>query len=141
MDIVIEKLKEKYSDKCIYLYYKNKPILTAKNIKELKQSIKDNIKNPNKDIKVFTITFVYNTNPKKVFRINCAEKTITTELDLVTRDFDLGQSIIYSDKELEKFGFKKNHLTSIIKLIKNGDMPYDVMQVSITKIISLSKKK
>jgi hypothetical protein len=140
MTKTLDKLKKKYSEDLIYVYHNNKQILKGNNLKEIKKNIKENVKNPSKDIKLYLITFSYMNKPKNIFMINCVQKTITSDSELISREMDLGQSIFYSKDDLDKIGFKKSHLEIIIKLIKTGDMPYDKDMISISKIISLSKK-
>ena len=100
-----------YIDKLVdtdkyYLYYKNKPILYADNFKKLEREVKDNISAPAKETQVFVVHFGKSKNKNRLFVVNCRAFTITTKLYLVAREDDYGQSITYSDIELNK-KFKK----------------------------------
>jgi hypothetical protein len=136
MDI-LDKITKKYDTDLIYVFHKNKPIITSKNIIELKKNIKENVKNPSKDISVFIITFVLDKDSKKPLIINCVKNTITPKSNLVARKNDLGQSIFYTKDDLKKYGYNDSHISKIIKAIQTGDMPYDKDSVSIGEVLSL----
>jgi hypothetical protein len=132
---ILEKLKEEYPPKIITIYHNNKPILSGKNLIELTKLVKEKVKNPSKDIKVYLVSFVYDENSDKVFTVKCIKKTIDTKSNLLTKDMDLGQMVFYTKNDLKKIGFKKLFINNIIKLIKDGDMPYDKIGISISEII------
>ena len=134
MDI-LDKLEKKYEPKKEFIYHKNKVIVDGKNMVELQKNIKQSIKNPSKDIKIFIISFGYNKNSKTPFRINCVQYTITPKLNLVSRERDFGQSITYTKEELEKYGFNNKYLFKIIKGIKEGNIPIGKMGISISEVI------
>lgn len=124
-------------DKC-YLYYKNKPILSASNIKNLKQEIKKHIDSPDKDIKVFIVSFNKSARRDKMFMVSCFQSTITTKLSLVDEDDDNGKIITYSKKELEKRKFKLSDVVKIIKAIKNRRISFSSAKTSISEILENS---
>lgn len=123
-------------NKC-YLYYKNKPILSASNIKNLKLEIKKHIDAPEKNIKVFIVSFNKTENRDKMFIVSCFQSTITPKLSLIDEDDDNGKIITYSKKELEKRKFKLTDVVKIIKAIKNHDISFSSAKTSITKILEL----
>ena len=134
---ILDKIKEEYPPKKITIYHNNKPILSAKNMIELTKLVKENVKNPSKDIKVYLVSFVYNEDSEKIILINCDRKTINPKSNLLSKDWDIGQSVYYTKNDLKKYGFKKSYIEKIIKLIKDGDMPYHKRGISISEIISL----
>jgi hypothetical protein len=134
MDI-LDNLEKKYEPKKEFIYHKNKVIVDGKNMVELQKNIKQSIKNPSKDIKVFIVSFGYNKNSKTPFRINCVQYTITPKLNLVSSERDFGQSITYTKEELEKYGFNNKYLFKIIKGIKEGNIPIGKMGISISEVI------
>ena len=50
-------------------------------------------------------------------------------------DDDIAQTITYSREEFNKYGFKKSHITKIIKAIKNDLISYENFGVSITDVL------
>ena len=130
-----------YIDKLVdvdkyYLYYKNKPILSAPNLKKLKQEIKEKINSPEKDQKVFVIGFGINDDDKKnLFTISCVKFTITKKLALINEKDDQGQTITYSKSQLEKRKFKLSDIVKIIKAIDNNKISFEKSFVPITDIL------
>jgi hypothetical protein len=122
-------------DKC-YLYYKNKPILSATNIKNLDKEIKKNIEPPDKDIKVFVVSFNKTKNKDKIFMVNCFQSTITKKLSLIDEDDDNGKIITYSKKELEKRKFKLSDVLKIIKAIQKHKISFSTAKSSISEILN-----
>lgn len=118
-----------------YIFYKNKIILTADNLKELKKSVKENIEIPSKNLKVYILDFSIKSNYKNVFSIICSQYTITPKLALVMKDDDMSQTINYTQNELDKYGFNKSHLTKIINAIKKNLISYEKSSVSISDIL------
>jgi hypothetical protein len=109
-------------DKC-YLNYKNKTILSATNIKNLDKEIKKSIEPPDKDIKVFVVSFNKTKNKDKIFMENCFQSTITKKLSLIDEDDDNGKIITsYSKKELEKRKFK---LSDVLECSNNACIFFD----------------
>lgn len=132
----------KYIDKLIdvdkyYLYYKNEPILSAENLKKLKQDIKENINAPKKDIKVFVVSFGKNKNKDKLFIINCTKFTLTKKLALVIEENDFGQTITYSESQLDKKKFKLSDILKIIKAINDDKISFEKSSVPINDILKL----
>jgi hypothetical protein len=118
-----------------YLYYKNKPILSASNIKNLKLDIKKHIDPPDVNIKVFIVSFNKSANVDKMFMVSCFQSTITTKLSLVDKDDDNGKIITYSKKELEKRKFRLSDVTKIISAIKNNKISFSSAKTSISEIL------
>lgn len=131
----------KYIDKLLdvdkyYLYYKGKPILSAETMTKLKKKIKENIDPPEKEIKVFVLSFGKHKNKKNLFIVNCTGFTITKKLSLVMTDDDIGQTITYSEEELEKRKFKLSDIQKIIKAINNNKISFEKLSVSITDVLN-----
>jgi len=121
-----------------HIYNNNKSILIANNMKDLKNNIKKYINPPNKNKKVYIINFSYNMK-KYPLSINCVQFTITPKLSLVMEEDDIGQTVNYSEEELQKFGFKQIHIRKIIKAIKYDLISYEKSHVSITDVLNATK--
>lgn len=76
-----------------YLYYKNKPILSAIGMKNLKLEIKK-LEAPKDKIKVHIVNFSKTNNTKKLFIMGCYRFTITQKLVLLSDKDDLGQNLL-----------------------------------------------
>lgn len=133
----LDYINELVDVKKYYLYYNNKPILSATTMKTLASEIKTNIEAPKKKIKVFVVNFKKTTNNKKLFIIGCYKFTITPKLVLISDDDDLGQNITYSKLELEKRKFRLSDIKKIIKLI-NDENTSDETSMPITQLIKLT---
>ena len=120
-----------------YLYYKNKPILSATGLKNLKSKIKKDIDAPKDKIKVFVVNFNKTTNDNQLFMIGCTRCTITPNLALSVEKDDLGQNITYSKAELKKRKFKLTDIKKAIKLITDENMNGET-NMSITQLIELT---
>lgn len=102
------------------LFYKNKLIITSNTLKKLEEDIKKNITNPKKDKDVYIVRVVYNEDDDdNILVINCSKKIITSELKL-NNVIGTMKTIIYTKDDLEKHGFKKNHITKIINAVNKG---------------------
>ena len=55
-------------------------------------------------------------------------------------DDDIAQTISYSKEELNKYGFKKSHITKIIKAIQNDLISYENSSVPITDVLKKNYK-
>jgi hypothetical protein len=120
-----------------YLYYKNKPILSALGLKNLKSKIKSEIDAPKDKIKVYVINFKKTTSNKQLFMIGCYRSTLTSNLALITDKDDLGQNITYSKTELENRKFRLTDIKKAIKLITEENMKGET-NMSITQLIKLT---
>ena len=110
-------------------------ILGEKTLAKLKKSIKENIKMPTKDVKVFLIKFKLNLDDKYPLRISFAPYFITEKLNLVSDYDNHALTIEYSKDEFEKYGFNKEHIKKIIKAIKNNKVSYEELSDNITNIL------
>ena len=54
-------------------------------------------------------------------------------------DDDISITITYTKDELKKYGFKKNHISKIIKAVKNDLVSYDDFRDSITHVLEVTK--
>ena len=122
-----------------HLFKNGKSILMEPTLSKLKKSIKENIKPPTKNTKVYVVNFFVQANAKYPLKIFCVQFTITPTNALVAKDDDIGQTIFYSNDELLKYKFKKNHIQKIIKAIKNDLISYEKSYVSITDVINAIK--
>ncbi len=116
----------------------NKSYLSEKTIGNLKKIIKDTVKAPNKDIKVYIINFFLHPNTENPLKILCGQYTLTTKLVLVMKDDDVSITINYSQDEFEKYGFKKEHIQKIIKAIKENTVSYIDFTDNITHILEVT---
>jgi hypothetical protein len=110
--------------------------LSAQNLKQLKQEIKNNIDPPTKDIQVHVVNFGKTKNKDRLFVINCVGFTITKKLFLIMDDDNIGQTITYSKKELEKKKFKLTDIIKIIKAIDGDKISFEKSSVSISDILN-----
>ncbi len=122
-----------------HLFKNTKQILEETNIRTLKKAIKDNIKPPNKDTKVFVISFEVDPEYKFPLIIVCGQYTLTDKLSLIMIDDDISITITYTKDELKKYGFKKNHISKIIKAVKNDLVSYEDFRDSITHVLEVTK--
>jgi hypothetical protein len=100
----------------LHLFTKKAQILEAKNMQQLRQLIKENIKAPNEDKKVFVVTFSFVNNSDKPFKFVITQYTITPTLGLITKEGDYSQTFTYTPEEFQIYGFKLSYITDITKL-------------------------
>ena len=122
-----------------HLFKNNKSILEATTITNLKKAIKENIQAPKSDTKVFVISFSIDPKYKFPLIISCGQYTLTNKLSLVMKDDDTAQTITWTKDELKKYGFKKSHISKIIKAIKFDLVSYKESYDSITHILEVTK--
>lgn len=128
-----------YNKDYIHLFKKSssKYIICEKTIQKLKKAIKENIKEPNKDIDVYLIKFKINLNSNYPITISCAPYIITENLNLITNHDDVAITIKYSSDELKKYGLKKNHISKIINAVKNNKISFNQLTENISNILSI----
>ncbi len=142
LDKRIDKINEIIDVDKTYLYRNNKVILIAQSFKKIKEDIKQ-FENPSKDLKVYSVDFSLDKNPKSSkypLIINCTQTTLTPKLNLVVKMEDMTLSVSYTKEELIKYGFKKSHINMIIKAIKYNLLSYDKLSVSITNLLKANNK-
>ncbi len=122
-----------------HLFKNSKQILEDSSINNLKKAIRENIKPPTKDTKVFVINFSIKPKSEFPLKILCGQYTLTNKLALVMTEDDTAQTITYTKDELKKYGFKKTHVSKIIKAIKNDLVSYEDFHDSITHILEVTK--
>jgi hypothetical protein len=130
---------DKSIDISVYHMFKNnKSVLTAKTLTKLQKEVKERIKPPSKDVKVFVMDFALSEedDDKFPFRIICGQYTITPKLGMVMKEDDHAQTIRYNNDEFKKYGFKKSHISKIINAMKNDLISYENLGVSITDILN-----
>lgn len=123
-----------------HLFYKKKHILEAKNSKELKKLVKSNIKNPNKDRKVFVVYFVISEKSKYPLKLSCSQSTISTNSVLTMENEDSSQTILWTKENLLELGLKNSHLNKIFDAFKNDSISFADFGVSICDIVKCKKK-
>ena len=130
------KIDETYDMKKIHLFKNPNAlyILGEKTLSNLKKSIKENIENPNEDIKVFLIKFKLNIDDKIPLRISFSPYFITEKLNLVPDYDNSSLTVEYSKDEFEKYGFNKKHIKKIIKAINNNKVSYKELSDNISNI-------
>ena len=117
----------------------SKSLLNEPSIIKLKKTIKENIKPPTNNTKVYIIEFAINKNNDKLLRISCAQFTLTPKLILSTKDDDIAVTITYTKDELKKYGFKKIHLKKIMQAIKEDTISLENLTDSITHVLEVTK--
>lgn len=110
-------------------------LLCEKTIPKLKTLIKENIKAPNKDKKVYVVRFNYKPDTKIPLKITLAPYFITDLLNLVIDYENPALTIEYTKQELETYGFKKGHIKKIIQAIENNEVSYNELTESISNIL------
>jgi len=123
----------------VHLFYKKKPILEAKNIKELKKLVKLNVKNPTKDKKVFVVYFVISEKSKYPLKLSCSEYTISTNSNLIMKNEDSSQTILWTKENLSELGVKKSYLNKIFDAFTNDLISFDDFGISICNIVKCKK--
>ncbi len=116
----------------------NKSLLSENTMPKLKNAIKQNVKPPNKNTKVFTIDFALKPESEYPLRIVCAQFTLTPKLALVTKDDDMSLTIRYSQEELKQYGFKKDHIKKIMKAIIDETASFAGLADNITHILEVT---
>lgn len=122
-----------------HLFYKKKHILEAKNLKELKKSVKTNITNPKKEKKVYVIYFIIDENSKYPLKISCSQYTISTNSVLIMKQDDSSQTILWNKQNLLDFGLKMTHINKIFDAFKNNLISFADLGVGICDIIKCKK--
>jgi hypothetical protein len=121
-----------------YHMYKNKKsLLNSNNMINLKKEIKENVKPPTKDVKVYIVNFSVNINRDKPLKFVIAQYTLTPNLALILKDGDRAQTFTYTLDELKKYKFKETYIGQIINIIKKGNTSFKKMNVSITDILEV----
>ena len=137
MEKIFEKINKLIDIKENHLFINNKKVISAKSLKTLKELLKDSFENPNKDIKGYIIEISLDKKYKFPLMINCSQYTITTKLGLFHRDDDNSQTFTYTEKELEKYGFKLSHLKKIIKVIKKDLISFEERTIPISTVFNV----
>ncbi len=132
----LEKINNIIDVNKYHLFRNNKNILSANTFKMLKDELKQ-FEEPSKNLKVYLIQFNIDPKYKYPLMINCTQNTLTPKLNLVINDEDMTTSVTYTPDELLKYGFKKNHLTKIMKAMKDDLISYRKPNVSISSIVKL----
>ena len=123
-----------------HLFYKKKNILEAKNLKELKKLVKENITNPKKDKKVFVIYFIIDEDSKFPLRLNCSQYTISTNSVLIMKQEDSSQTFLWDKKDLINIGLKKSYINKIFEVFKNNSISFADFGIPICNIVKCVNK-
>ena len=139
MEKIFEKINKLINVKEYHLFLNNKEILSAKSLKSLKEKLKENFENPDKEIKGFIIKIGLPKEETKPLTINCSQYTITTNLSIVSRsrEGDITQTFTYTNEELVKYGFKMSHIKKMIKVIKKDLLSFDGSRISISTVFNI----
>ena len=140
MEKIFDKIKNLIDVKQDHLFINNKIIVSAKSLKGLKEALKKEFDNPEKNIKCFIVRLKINVDYKYPLTINCSQYTITPQLSLVYKDDDVFQTFTYSEKELINYGFKLSHIKKIIKALKKDLVSFEKSSVTITSIFKALEK-
>lgn len=140
MEKIFEKIKTIIDVKQYHLFINNKIIVSAKTLKSLKEALKKEFDNPEKDIKCFIVRLKINLDYKYPLTINCSQYTISPKLSLNCDEDDVSQTFTYSEKELINYGFKLSHIKKIIKALKKDLVSFEKSSISITNIFKALEK-
>jgi hypothetical protein len=121
----------------VHLYKNNKSLLSENNITKLKKEIKEVVKPPTKDTKVYIVNYIVNVNNANPLKIIIAQYTLTPKLALVIKDGDNAQTFTFSLDELKKYKFKNIYVGKIISLIKVKKINFKKLSVSITDVFNV----
>lgn len=129
-----------YIDKSIdlakyHLFKNNKSLLEETNMTKLKNSIKENVKSPLNNTKLWIANFSVNLNNKNPFTIIIGQYTLTPKLALVKKDDDKVQTITFSEDELKKYKFKVKYIGDIIDSFKKNKISFAKFSVPISSIL------
>lgn len=119
----------------IHLYKSNKSLLNDKDLTKLKLQIKENVKPPTTDTKVYTVRFSVNMDNDKPLKFIIAQYTLTPKLALIPKEGDRSQTFTYTFDELKKYKFKEEYIGKIINIIKKGKKIFKKMNVSIADVL------
>lgn len=122
-----------------HLFYKKKHIIEAKNLKELKKLVKTNIKNPQKEKKVFVIYFIIDEESKYPIKISCSQYTISKNSVLIMKPEDSSQTILWNKQNLLDLGLKTSHINKIFDAFKNDSISFADLGISICDIVKCKK--
>ena len=136
------KIDDTYDMKMKNIFTSSKPryIISEKTLPKLKNLIKEEINPPKNDIPVFIISFRLKKEDDDdiVLRINAIPYLITNKLNLVMDPEKIGLTIEYSKNEMKKHGFKKIHITKIIKAINEKTASFKDFTDNITHILKVA---
>jgi len=120
----------------IHLFKKNTSLLNDVSMSKLKKLIKENVRPPQKNNKVWIVNFSVNINRKNPFTIVIGQYTLTPKLALVSKEDDRVQTITFSEDELKKYKFKVKYIGDIINAFKNNKISFAKMSVPISDIFN-----
>jgi hypothetical protein len=121
-----------------HVFYKNKELiqLAQKTISKVEKSIKECVNPPKTNKKIYIVHIKYNQNSeKKKIIISCGKYTLNTKLNLLTGENDDAFSIIYNQKEFDKFGFNLSHIKKIINKINKEELDITEQFINISNIL------
>jgi len=118
-----------------HLFKKNTSLLEDVNITKLKKSIKENVKPPEKNTKIWVANFSVDIKKKNPFTIIIGQYTLTPKLALVAKEDDRVQTITFSLDELKKYKFKVKYIGNIIDAFKKNNISFAKMSVPISDIL------
>lgn len=135
----LDKIKKLIDTSQYHVYHKNKQILSAKTIKQLKSNIKNDVTPPTKNIKVYILELDIDPEWKYPLSINCSQYTITPKLALVVKPDDMSQTINYTKEDLKNYPFNLSHISKIIKAIKENLISFEKDEIFIKDIFDAVK--
>lgn len=121
-----------------HIFYRGKELkqLTHKSLSGVEKAIKENVNSPKTDKKVYLIKLKYiPDSEKKIIIISCCKYTITPKLLMAKKKDDDCFTIIYSQKEYQKYNFDISHIKKIIKKIKKDELDVSVQFINISDIL------
>lgn len=121
-----------------HIFYKNKELkpLAHKTVSGVEKAIKENVKPPKTDKKVYLVKIRYSPDTeKKNILVSCCKNTITSKLLLTKKKDDDCFTIIYSKTEYAKYGFEISHIKKIINKIKKEELDVEFQFINISEIL------
>ena len=129
----IKSIYEVIDPNLTHLFINYKLIISGKTIKDIKEQLLK-FDNPSKNISVFIVRIKLSPKNNNVLFIDCTQQTLTTNLKLVAKEYDMFQNFTYSQEELIKYGFKMSHLKSMMKAIKNDLISFEKSSITFTEL-------
>lgn len=141
----LKKYSKSEGDISIYRNYKKIFSTKAKSLQKISTEMRKKLDPSSRNVKIYMVGYNVSTDKKwkpskwdyGPFRILCDQMTLTPEMEIKQLPEDHGQTIYYTPSELEKYGFKKSHISKIIRSIKKKIISFiPGKKVTITDVIN-----
>ena len=121
--------------KLYYLWTNKKPVISAKNMIQLKKIVKKDVKPSTRYKKVWIVS--YGKSERYPFKISIGQFTLTPNLSITTKEDDHGQTFTFTKKDLDELGFNQNYIIELIKMFKNNQIPFAKLTVPISDLFEI----